>query len=522
MINDIINKGDLFMNGSRGAKGSVNDRVISMLYRKRYFEYMKKLQSYNKADRQKQKEYLEKIKVFDIDTGMPSLDPEDKDVLQQAFKPLENITILKGHTSPEVSVPNVTTTSTLTDEQIDSLINIGTKIEEYDPQKENYDLDNYDYYEILSTKTGLSSVAPDEIIDVEREIEKKDDEIVIIEEVTEFIDESKELLSEIKFSLNDIKESLQEQYTIDQLQALDEKYQVVRTKILELKSKYLVISEKYNFEDFQILDNIKLLEAVEDYKDKASLEELEMLVEVCKNEVDEIDGILIEEKKRIGIDSEFNQREKEIKNRDIAFDNTKSQTIHYTELEKIIGTEARKQQEMIKEIDERMSKVKTEVERTTEYVYHTGKMFSSFLKITAGILTAPFSGINIFGIMIGTRLINRGLKDLRKSIVPTEVEKTKVVEKFENVEREILNTKDSVATTFKLIDDSLSQVESIKEDFKTRFSPYSLYIPEYSKVYNMLETLEQNLNTKKEQIKRMQKTLDRQYEKNKQKVLKAS
>lgn len=507
------------MNGSRGAKGSINDRVISMLYRNRYLEYMKKLESYNKRDREKQKEFLEKIRYFDIDEGMPSLEPSDKQVLEDAFKPLENIPYQSVATSRQ-EIPTSTDTPVLTDEQIASLINIGEKVQEYNPLTEQYDFDKYDYYELLSTQTGLADLTPDEIVDVDNEIAKKDDEIIIIEEVTTFVEESKELLTEIKFSLNDIKESLKEQYTIEELQQLDEKYIEVKKKLAELKEKYLVISEKYDFEDFQILDNIKLLEAVDDYKDRAKLEELETLVEACKIEVEEIDGVLIEEKKRVGLDEDFNRKEKEITDRDNAFASTKKETMYYNDLEKTIGAEARKQQQMIKEIDERMSRVKTEVERTTEYVYHTGRMFSSFLRITAGILTAPFSGFNIFGIMLGTRLINRGLRDLRRSIEPTEVQRTEVVERFENVEREIIHTKDDVSTTFKLIDDSLRQVENIKEDFQTRFAPYSSHIPEYGKIYDMLETLELNLKTKKEQINKMQNTLDKQYEKNKQKILK--
>lgn len=509
------------MNGSRGAKGSVNDRVISMLYRKRYLEYMKKIESYNKDDRERQREFLKKVKYFDIDEGMPSLETSDKEVIEEALKPLENIQV-PVKSAPTSNITADIETPVMTEAQINSLINIGENIQEFDPFSEAYDFDRYDYYEVLSTKTGLADLSDDEIIDVDLEIDKKTDEIIIIEEVTTFIEESKETLSEIKFELNDIKESLKEQYTIEELHELDEKYSEVKKKLAELKEKYLVISEKYDFEDFQLLDNIKLLEAVEDYKDKAKLEELEMLVEVCKNEVEEIDGVLIEEQKRIGIDQAFKGKEAEIKNRDEAFDITKDKTMYYTDLEKIIGVEARKQQQMIKDIEERMSVVKTQMERTTEYVYHTGRMFSSFLRVTAGILTFPFSGFNVFGIMLGSRLINRGLRDLRASMIPTEVEQVRVVEKFENVEREILHTKDAVKTTFKLIDDSLDQIEAIKENFKTQFAPYASHIPEYRKIYSMIEMLEQNLNTKKEQIKKMENTLDKQYEKNKQKVLKAS
>ena len=74
----------------------------------------------------------------------------------------------------------------------------------------------------------------------------------------------------------------------------------------------------------------------------------------------------------------------------------------------------------------------------------------------------------------------------------------------------------------KLIDDSLKQITEIREDFKNRFSPYAAYIPDYSKVEKMMDELEKNLRKKKEHEVEMRKTLDKQYEKNKQRVLRAS
>lgn len=43
------------MNGNRGAKGSVNDRIISLLYRKKYLEYLKKKESYTAEERKRLK-----------------------------------------------------------------------------------------------------------------------------------------------------------------------------------------------------------------------------------------------------------------------------------------------------------------------------------------------------------------------------------------------------------------------------------------------------------------------------------
>lgn len=512
------------MNGDRGAKGSVNDRVISMLYRMRFKKYLARKLADEKLDKEKRKEYLEKMQGFDIDYDIGDLDIEDRREMDKILKEtLENVSVdisndqLSGVSEKAASIENK---SEITDIDLSTLTSLGKRIQEFDPATEQFDFEKYDYYELLAGSTGLAAISPDDIIDPDNEIKKVDDELVIIEEVTDFISESSELLSEIKFELNDIKRMIDEQYTKEDIRALDEKYEVVKEKIDKLKKQYLVMKEKYEFEDFEVLESMALIEAIDDYKDRARLDELEDLVDACKEEVEQIDGVLIEAKKSVGIAADIDNKEAEIDTRDREFGEKKEETIYYTDLEKKIGEEAQKQREIIIELDAKLAKVETEVVRTTEYVYNTGRMFASFLRITAGILTAPFSNRNLFGIMLGTRLINRGLRDLRTSINP--VERTEVRERYESVEREILNAKDSVDSTLKLIENSMEQVDLIKEDFKTKFAPYAPYIPEYRKVYGMIEKLEKDLQLKKEKVESMQDKLDKQYEKNRQKVYRSS
>ena len=516
------------MNGNRGAKGSVNDRLISIMYRNRYKEYLKKKESYTADERRRQKEYLEKMREFDIDYGMDNLEPEDKKTLEETLAPLKDVDMPSSQSkSAEAEAISsdakaIESKPVLTDNDINTLINLGGKVSTFDPEKENFDFDLYDYYEIINTKSKVADLDEDDVLDVDEEIDKREDEAIILEEVTDFIDESKELLSEIKFTINDIQAEINNQHTQEEIEALEARYLELKAKLDKLRSQYLIMRDKYNFEDYEALENLTLMSAIDDYRDKARLEELEGLVDACKQEVEEIDGLVVEEERRRVVGAAIEDKEEEIETRDTAFKGTKKKNIYLDDLEKQIADEASRQQKLVAEIDAHLDKVETEVVTTTRYIYNTGQMFASFLRITAGILTAPFSNRSLFGIMLGSGLINRGIRDLRASLTPREVEQTEIKERYQSIEREILSTKDVVGTTLKIIDDSIEQLDDLQKDFKLKFEPYAEYIPEYRKVEQMMEKLQKKLKDKKQKVNEMHQTLTKQYEKNKEKVLRAS
>ncbi len=517
------------MNGSRGAKGSVNDRLISMMYRHRYMEYMKKMRSYNKNDRTKVRDYLKNIRSFDIDNGARNLDDEDRTVLEETLSPLNNIELSPTPKMQNSTMENVSTKAQtleskpiLTPQDISMLVNLGHEVTSFDPEKEDYDFDNYDYYEVISTKTPIGIMPQEEIIDVDKEIAKREDEIVIFDEVTKFIDESKELLGKIKTEIAAIKGELDNQHTKEDIEHLEERYNALQEKIDKLKAQYLAMKEKYEFEDYGLLESIPLITAISDYRDKARLEELETLVDACKEEVDEVSSVLEEDEHSHALGNDIEAKEEDIVDRDASFKQTKENVIYLDDFEKQIMEEAMREQKIIAELWNHLSKIETEIVKKTEYVHQTGRMLASFLRITAGILTRPLTNYRLFGVMLGTGLINRGLTDLRASLTPKKIEKTRIKEKYQSIEQEIFKTQDAVTTTMKLIDDSLEQISDLKETFKTRFAPYAEYIPNYREVETMLNQLEKDLVAKKAEEKSMRETLNKQYDLNKQKVLRAS
>ena len=522
--------------GGRGAKGSVNDRIISFLYRKRYLEYLKKKDSYTKEQRQRAKEYLKKIKEFDIDDNLEVLDKEDKIILENVY---ENLSINDFFNEPEkslvinndiekvngfkevsnlksIDVSKVDSTDTLSD-----ALEKGKKIEEFDPFKEEYDFDKYDYYEVVSNKGGVGNLTPNEIINVDKEVKKLTDEEIILSEVNKFVDDSKKELFEVKFQLNDLKDSIDDIHTDEDVEKFNEKFNIVKEKINKIKEKYEVMKEKYNFEDYDILDNLKLIDTIEDYKDKASIEELELMVDACKYEIEAIDGVVIEEEKKAGIDENLETKHKLIKERDQLFQKKRAQAISLDYDESIIEREMIIQQKTIADLEEKLKHIDTETRQVQYYVYNTRLMFRSFLRITAGILTAPFNGRRVFNTMLGTDLINRGLRNLRTSLIPDERVRIEVRERYNSVETEILKAKDDVNSTMFLINDSIKQIDDIKDYLNVHVKKDAEYIPQYQEVKDMIEKLDKSLKAKKEEIEKLDKNLDKQYENNKQKVLRA-
>ena len=510
------------MNGNRGAKGSVNDRIISYLFRKRYLEYLKKRESYTIEEREKAIEYLKKLKNFDIDINVSILDEEDKCLLED-----ELVDFAISNIEPNSNKKTLTISDNLNaiDEKtftVDSDFESTSKeIENFDPINEAYDFDNYDYYEIIEDKTGLAKVKSEDIIEIDNEIDKREDEKAILGELNEFINDSLETLSNIKSELEIIKSDINKQYTQDDLKKLKEKYDKLKEKISNLRKQYDVVKEKYDFEDFDLLESITLVDSIDDFKSKADLEEIELMVDVCKDEIESIEGIVIEDEKSVGVKEDITKRKVELVRRDKNYKKTKEDTKSIKDKSGIILEKTNEGIKKIDELEHSISKIDVEVVKTREYVFRTGQTLGAFLRIIGGILLKPFTRTNLSGISLGNRLINRGLRELRESLIPTEVERVEFIDRYKDVEKEIYSAKESVESTLFLIDDSLNHVNFLKENYKYNLKKYELYIPEYAKLESMLDELEKKLIKNKELIQDMEKTLDNQYERNKQRVYKA-
>lgn len=521
----------------RGAKGSLRDRIISILFRKRYERFRLQREFYTKDNIEKKINYIKTIKDFDIDK-VDKLDNEDKKVIKKLDFIIPVIPLEQKKVDiyiPEVKEPSIDldtkVDSTEPSKEIQELHKLseviisnepvyelnGREIE-VDPDTEVFDFDKYDYYEIQDIKKGMdiknTPDAENEIIDIKKEEDLSKDEKVIVEEIEKFIDESVIILDEIKEEVKVIQDEVEKPYTIEQAVELETRSNNLRNKIDDLKHKYDTVKDKYDFSEFAILDSIEFMDAVDDYTDKAKLDIVEVMVNVCKNEITKIEGIVIEKDHSIKVATDIEDKKEEIIDRTISFKKNKEETKKQERVEDRVAIELVEQRKILDDIKSRVEKIEV-VNIPQIHISGYGRMFASLLRVAAGIVTAPLSNRRIFGIALGTALINRGLRGLRQGLTVEQRVETTI--KYEDLEREIINCKDKLEYTNLMLLDSIEQVDKLKKEFHDKFEKYIYLIPEYKDAMDKLDNLKKKLEQKHIEVKTIDKDLDLQRKKNNEK-----
>lgn len=521
----------------RGAKGSLRDRIISILFRKRYERFRLQREFYTKDNIEKKINYIKTIKDFDIDK-VDKLDNEDKKVIKKLDFIIPVIPLEQKKVDiyiPEVKEPSIDldtkVDSTEPSKEIQELHKLseviisnepvyelnGREIE-VDPDTEVFDFDKYDYYEIQDIKKGIDIKNPpdedEEVINIEKEEDLSKDEKVIVEEIEKFIDESVIILDEIKEEVKVIQDEVEKPYTIEQAVELEIRSNNLRNKIDDLKHKYDTVKDKYDFSEFAILDSIEFMDAVDDYTDKAKLDIVEVMVNVCKNEITKIEGIVIEKDHSIKVATDIEDKKEEIIDRTISFKKNKEETKKQERVEDRVAIELVEQRKILDDIKSRVEKIEV-VNIPQIHISGYGRMFASLLRVAAGIVTAPLSNRRIFGIALGTALINRGLRGLRQGLTVEQRVETTI--KYEDLEREIINCKDKLEYTNLMLLDSIEQVDKLKKEFHDKFEKYIYLIPEYKDAMDKLDNLKKKLEQKHIEVKTIDKDLDLQRKKNNEK-----
>ena len=443
-------------------KGSIKDRIISFLYRKRF------------------KTRLLKNKLIKKETRV----------------------IFIFHKKMEVK-------------NYRDLKQLGDKVIEVDVKKEKFDFDKYDYYIIEPVKKKG--------IDTET--------IKDVEENKKFINTSKNLLNNVKKDIKKIDINLK--YPDTHKESLTREINNITTSINKLKIELIKLDKV----DTSKLDNFKIPSNEEELKKSYEIidyyEDIINNKEKANNIVSTISNVSF--KKSVGINVNNNIMDNKT-NKESNYSSIKNIKIYKTSkknpdkkveskktikvLNKFDGYKIRqlkRNEEIVKKDVDNASliidKMNKEVDKVTKEVSHITKttgytrMIASCLRVATGILTLPFSKVNIFNITLGSALINRGLKDLRKGLeTKSEI---KIDYKYEDLSNMIKATKDKTKLTELLIMDSLTEIKSIKE---------STYLGENN--MKDLKKLEDNLNKKLKEIDKLNKKLNKQDERNKMKIKK--
>jgi len=457
------------MDGNRGAKGSIKDRLISMLYRLRYKKKKLKEENYTIDKKMKQEKYLYTLKEFNEKENIDILEPSDKNKLDK-IKYNDNFKINK--------------------KGIDEL---------------DFELDSIEY------KTSEL----DSKVELKKEIKKTKNEITILKEVDTFIKKSLINIDDIQDELDIIRKESKEKNNDNK--ELDERYNTLKKKINKLKLQYDTIKDKYDLSDFSILESIKLMENINDYKSVARLNEVEMMLKVCKKEISKIDSIniVVEENKKVGINID-NTKEQQSKIK-VKFNKTKEKINQINSIEEELANEIKYQQEKVDDLYKKASYFEKKVGKEIEIIGHRD-ILGSLFRIAGGILTLPLTGRQLFGVALGSTLINKGLKEMNKELETKE--KIVINYEYEDVSNQIEQVKDKVEYTNLILTDSLNEIKKLKDNFKNEYDSYDNILPEYNSTIEKLNKLEINLLIQQEKILKMDKKLEKEKEINKQKLKK--
>ena len=448
------------MNGNRGAKGSIKDRLISMLYRFRYKQKTLKEENYTVKNKEKQIDYLNILQDFKENENVEVFDDNDKEKLD------------------------------------DVKFDVNFKIGIQDSKLENVvDVELSD----IEMKTSELETP----VNIKKEIKKTKEEVVILKEVNDFVQKSLENIEDIKACVEELKEETKEKNK--DTKEVEDKYIKLKEKIEKLKKQYDTIKDKYDLSEFSIVESIKLIDSIENYKTLASLNELDMMLNVCKKEIKKIDSITIIDESKKAIGSNIQSVKKEQKDVKIKFNKNKDYIDELKSVEEKIAQEYNIQKEIVDDMYEKATHYERQI-----------SILSSFLRITGGILTLPFTGKNLFGVALGSTMINKGLKELNKNLETRE--KLVISYKYEDISSKINEVKDKVEYINLVLSDSLNEIKKLKSNFNNLFKDYDNILPEYQSTLDNINSLEARLIEQQYKLNSMDKKLDKEKEMNNQKL----
>lgn len=177
-----------------------------------------------------------------------------------------------------------------------------------------------------------------------------------------------------------------------------------------------------------------------------------------------------------------------------------------------ISYELNRQKEIIDRMYNRVGKFE-KVVNTKYEIRGYGRLLSSFGNIAMGMLTLPLTNLKLFNFCFGSALINKGINKMKQGLDTKE--KITIDYKYDDMTRQIKANQDKLNTTSLLLSDSVNQLKQVRSEFIKEFSRYEYQIPDYYKTLQTMESLEKKLKANQEKINEMEKTLDKEEEKNK-------
>lgn len=355
---------------------------------------------------------------------------------------------------------------------------------DYSYKEKKLDIDNLTNNE----KEKLVKVMKADIIDkLKTSFEDRLDELSVIESELMIVNQKQDEAIELK-KVKELKEKINE--LISKINDIVEEYNIYK--------KNYYIDNVIGIDDNIIIDDIisyrRLIDSLND--EKKFVKEYKGLGEF-KELYNSLDNI----KKKTEVIRENNEEKMEKFNvRDKKYNDIKLRMVNVKEFNNNCNKEIVKQNKYFKDLMEKVSKIERE-EYLTYHMNGMGNLIGQTLKYMGLMMISPFAGL-IPSIAIQTIATKKMIGNIYKNIHPEEVKHVKY--SAINYDNEINKYLTDIGYTENLLNDTLSDIKRLKEDF---LFIYNSNLPGYEDTLNNICNVEKMIIHNQNRVDLVKKNL---------------
>ncbi len=332
----------------------------------------------------------------------------------------------------------------------------------------------------------------------------------LVNEINKVIKINKSLLQNIIVQLKDLDEELKTAKTKEEVDKIE-------IKLFELKKQLqYLIDEFYKFKDKDIhLFNEVIQNKISEIKNIDSTFDIEQIMEKLSINLDYYNDLINSNINASNMIENAEDKKIVINDRQILLYDEKKRLEHINAINKRLSIQIDKNKQLLKDFDELIQNITPK-----EIVKVQSQFLSNLVKKIKGIFGTFFSipflkkSKDIPMFTVGLYGVNSSIRSARAIVNKKTTIKFVPTADFSS---KLLDYKNKFVLAEYMLDDTLSQIKFLREEFVTNFGNYFDYNEFYSQL-SEIDNIEKKLNVQKQNIQKVKQKYNVTIEKNNQKV----
>jgi len=474
----------------KGSKGGKRDRLISILF------------SNKNAKAKQENEELEKIKLSAVDKhinkGNFNSTPLEVDLQEVIIEKNDQKTSLSKNEEKEITKDNnkelIITEQTKTKEE--ELKQVEIKEEE------------------------IVNQIPEDVFEKEENKHEEELEFKIVDAIETILKEDLYELEELEYEFKVLNQKQETEIEYEEIEKLKEQVQGLLRKFEIIKEKYEIYRNSDKNDYIELDDNFiydLVIQYKKETKENSLIGQINEQVEKIEEYIGVIEKIINIETNTGQLEEELDEKLEKFEIRDEEFENLKIEYENVEDINKLIDTFNRKQDEIIKDLEYKIKtseEITKKVETTTNYVTNFNKLIQMALLISVSKKIPPTPTGNLLKTTLMLSAVNAAAHFITKKETSKLVTKVKYTDYSKNIKEAANNT----VLMINKIDDAFLDIETIKEKFEKECGEYKDQIEEYDELIKNIDKVEKELKQKQEIAKKYNRNFENILHMNNQKI----